>query len=396
MLVIAASLLGVGLILPRVKPGGRGIIEASVLHLSYGIYMLCLWFRDHMDAKTIAFYGMEQAFTAVESATLIGVWVSLGLLLWKKRSGPTATELLQSRSPVIWGIYIAMFTTLLWATVSTWLFPLPIWSFEMIWMSALILLATRFPFRKLFENCQSAGSPSDHAPTSRVASTGTQVLNHALKNKLVTMEMALTTLQAKKAGDPEIAQEIRLIDQSVQHMKHMVQRIRDRTKQVILQEQPHNIRAIVDACLAELKQVKRSGTTIAVDPQLSAVLLCDGAHVKEVLLNIITNSMEALGHRDGYIRIFSGEGLPNGWFTLIIEDNGPGIPASSLNRLFEPYFTTKAGKTNFGLGLSYCYNVMRAGSGSIKINSQDNKGTSVVLGFHPKKVLVYPVLTSGK
>jgi signal transduction histidine kinase len=393
-LVIAATLLGVGLILPRVKPGGRGIMETAALHLSYGVFIFCLWFRDQLDMEATA-YRMDQAFTAVETVSLISVWVSLFLLIRKKRSGVTATQLLQSGSPAVWGIYIALFTTLLWATISTWLSPLPLWSYEMIWIGTLLLLATRFPFRKLFEDCQSSGSPSDHFPTSRVASTGTQVLNHALKNKLVTMEMALTTLQAKKTGDPEIAQEIRLIDQSVQHMKHMVQRIRDRTKSVILQEQPHNIRAIVDACLEELKQVKRSGTTIAVDPHLSAVLLCDAAHVKEVLLNIITNSMEALGHREGYIRIYSGEGLPNGWFTLIIEDNGPGIPASSLNRLFEPYFTTKAGKTNFGLGLSYCYNVMRAGSGSIKINSKEKKGTSVVLGFHPKKVLVYPVLPSG-
>jgi len=395
VLIIAATLLGVGLILPRIKPGGRGITETAALHLSYGVYILCLWFRDQLNLG-IRVHRLDTALTAIETVSLACVWVCLFLLLWKKRSGRTATELLQSGSPFVRGIYIAMLTTLLWAAASTWISPLPLWSYEMIWMGTLFLLATRFPFRKLFEDCQTAASPADHSPTNRIASTGIQVLNHALKNKLVTMEMALATLQAKKAGDPEIAQEIRLIDQSVQHMKHMVQRIRDRTKQVILQEQPHNIRSLVDACLAELMQMKRSGTTIAVDPQLSAVLLCDGAHLKEVLLNIITNSMEALGHRDGYIRIYSGEGLPNGWFTLIIEDNGPGIPASSLNRLFEPYFTTKAGKTNFGLGLSYCYNVMRAGSGSIKINSQENKGTSVVLGFHPRKVLVYPVMSTGR
>lgn len=187
-----------------------------------------------------------------------------------------------------------------------------------------------------------------------------------------------------------IGLELALIEQSIEHLKQMVNRLRERTKEIRLHEQSISIKAVVEDTVAEIRPLLPAATKIEVDQRLSAILLCDGTHLKEVFHNILRNSVEALGRKGGLIRIYLDDPFPGNWLIVCIEDNGPGITPGSLGKVFEPYFTTKAGSENFGLGLSYCYNVMKANSGTIKITSAPGKGTSVLLGFNPKKVLVAP------
>jgi len=95
--------------------------------------------------------------------------------------------------------------------------------------------------------------------------------------------------------------------------------------------------------------------------------------VKQVLINILKNSLEAVS-RDGRIRIKS-EKIPGNKIRIRVIDNGGGIPKSMLQKLGEPFYTTKERGT--GLGLTVCFKIIRENHGDILIRSKEGFGSMV-------------------
>ena len=74
------------------------------------------------------------------------------------------------------------------------------------------------------------------------------------------------------------------------------------------------------------------------------------------------------------------------YILISVNDNGTGISKENLSFVFDPFFTTKRKTMNFGLGLTYCYNVMQLHKGTLEIESREGKGTTVMLKFPKYKV----------
>jgi len=102
--------------------------------------------------------------------------------------------------------------------------------------------------------------------------------------------------------------------------------------------------------------------------------------MKRVILNIILNSIEAID-KDGIITI-SIIGTEEGT-GLIIQDNGCGISPENIDSVFDPYFSTK--KNGSGIGLALSKKIVEQHEGSISIESNKEKGTSVVIKIIPVK-----------
>ncbi|MCA0757479.1 PAS-domain containing protein [Paenibacillus sp. N4] len=105
----------------------------------------------------------------------------------------------------------------------------------------------------------------------------------------------------------------------------------------------------------------------------------DVKQVKQVILNIVKNSLDAIeeiqGERRGLIEItIRREGQFVG---ILIKDNGKGMEKSTMNRLFDPFFTTKQAGT--GLGLSVSYRIVRNHNGTIRVDSQAGVGTEFII-----------------
>lgn len=113
-------------------------------------------------------------------------------------------------------------------------------------------------------------------------------------------------------------------------------------------------------------------------------MLCDAILLKEVIYNILRNAIDAI-EVDGHIEI--GIIQSGKYFILEISDNGCGISKQNLPHVVSPYFSTKKNAFNFGLGLSYCCNVMQKHGGLLEIESIEDKGTKVFLKFPAKKLL---------
>ncbi|MBA2562766.1 MAG: two-component sensor histidine kinase, partial [Chitinophagaceae bacterium] len=64
---------------------------------------------------------------------------------------------------------------------------------------------------------------------------------------------------------------------------------------------------------------------------------------------------------------------------LSVEDNGNGIPKKTLDKIFQPFFTTKPTGQGTGLGLSLSYDIMKAHGGEIKVETKEGEGTTFVV-----------------
>ena len=94
--------------------------------------------------------------------------------------------------------------------------------------------------------------------------------------------------------------------------------------------------------------------------------------LQEVILNLILNACQAMGEKGGKL-ILSAGGSNGAQVELKVEDTGPGIPASKLTKVFDPFYTTKA--TGTGLGLFVSQRIVKLHGGSIELSSTEGRGT---------------------
>jgi two-component system NtrC family sensor kinase len=103
-------------------------------------------------------------------------------------------------------------------------------------------------------------------------------------------------------------------------------------------------------------------------------VLIDPVELEQVLVNLINNSIDALP-KGGYIRVKARR--EGDQVHLEVQDNGVGIAREELERIFEPFYTTKPTGEGTGLGLSVCYGIVHSWGGRIKADSEPGKGTTM-------------------
>lgn len=117
--------------------------------------------------------------------------------------------------------------------------------------------------------------------------------------------------------------------------------------------------------------------TILKDPDLS--LEADINLLEQVLINLVVNAIEAVKEKD-HPRIMLSAYLNSNRKPIIrVADNGSGMPAEIMEKIFIPFFSTK--KSGSGIGLSLCKQIMMLHKGNIQVQSRDGDGTAFLLQF---------------
>jgi signal transduction histidine kinase len=104
-----------------------------------------------------------------------------------------------------------------------------------------------------------------------------------------------------------------------------------------------------------------------------------------VILNLINNAIYAVTEKkkqisDGYAPTVSvSTRKANGKIEIRVKDNGNGIPPKVLDKIFQPFFTTKPTGQGTGLGLSLSYDVIKAHGGEIKVETKEGEGTEFII-----------------
>lgn len=98
--------------------------------------------------------------------------------------------------------------------------------------------------------------------------------------------------------------------------------------------------------------------------------MLDVALFKQVIMNLAQNAVDAMKN-GGILGIYTQ--VKNDHFIITVADTGEGMDEKTYNRIFEPYFTTKAKGT--GLGLTMVYKIIKESAGEIDVRSFPGKGT---------------------
>jgi signal transduction histidine kinase len=129
---------------------------------------------------------------------------------------------------------------------------------------------------------------------------------------------------------------------------------------------------LLRAVLADLRNLRPGGYDINFHAVDEAIVPCDATLMRQSFLNLLINAVEALDGK-GVISVRAGLSQDRGHVRVVIEDSGRGIPEDHLNKIFIPFFTTKAHGT--GLGLPLVQKIVIAHNGRIEVQSSEGKGT---------------------
>lgn len=222
--------------------------------------------------------------------------------------------------------------------------------------------------------------------TMKAVRSGAALLNHTIKNELGKIAISSENLKRSLPDqNEEWLQHLQVIDKASDHLLAMMTRIHSQMRELTLREEPYLLADIVDECLTQHKVMfEEQHIFPIVSYSCRPTVSGDAVHIREVIGNVLQNAIEAMPEGGSlHVRLSAAKrGI-----LLAFQDSGRGIPADRIAQVMEPFFSTKQGARNYGLGLSYVYNVMVRSGGTAEISSKEGEGTLVVLQFPRRKVL---------
>lgn len=150
--------------------------------------------------------------------------------------------------------------------------------------------------------------------------------------------------------------------------------------------QPYDVAEIIKSAQRLITpQLKKKNIKYDVTINESTKVVVNKAKLGQVILNILTNAIDAVKENEGEIKslAFKNE---DGDFVCSFSDNGVGIPEENLKNIFDPFFTTKSASGGTGLGLSVSLSIMKSMGFELEVKSKFGEGTEVLLIF-PKEFI---------
>ena len=201
---------------------------------------------------------------------------------------------------------------------------------------------------------------------------------HELNNPLTSI-VGYTELISDDVPEGPARQKLDKMLREAQRMKRIIENLLRFARQNSLARKSANLEMLLQEVLA-LREYHLNNNDIEVEVQIEAGLphvALDEDQFKQILLNLLNNSIDALeGNSQKRIRI-EARCCNNGRVTLCFDDNGYGF--TDLNRVFDPFYTTKPVGKGTGLGLSICYGIVKEHGGEIHAENLEPHGARIAL-----------------
>ncbi|UCC62607.1 MAG: response regulator [Anaerolineae bacterium] len=218
--------------------------------------------------------------------------------------------------------------------------------------------------------------------TDRMVTVGQLVTEfaHEIRNPLTAITAYAQFVQRRMARrEPETAQDMERIVHQAKRIARMAENILEYSRREPLETRETDIHHLLDEVLAFIAfRLERRG--IVVEKQCDSnvpVVLVDPDQLEQVFLNIIINAAHAM-ETGGTLTVTTAwlDDMEPPTLRISFTDTGVGIAHEHMERLFEPFFTTRPPGQGTGLGLYVCQNVMEKHGGHITVDSQLGKGST--------------------
>lgn len=213
---------------------------------------------------------------------------------------------------------------------------------------------------------RAAEESSTDAQTQRLASLGFMLASvcHELSNPLAAIHSMLQILQSKRGVTPETMDKgLASISANVGRVLAITRKLGDFSRVGTDEPQPVSVDAAMEAAVWLLHHSEQAPrVTVDYRGAPGAMVRARAGQLEQIFLNVLLNAAQAM---QGSGRIEAEVSLHKG-ISISIRDSGPGIAAEHLERIFDPFFSTKTAGEGTGLGLAICYEIVHELGGSIR------------------------------
>jgi signal transduction histidine kinase len=201
---------------------------------------------------------------------------------------------------------------------------------------------------------------------------------HEIRNPIGGIELFTGLLDDETKSNPKAQSHVRRIANEVRYLKEIVNRFLEFARPKNPQKEAVDLGNVIDEVESLLAdQIENQKIRIIRSDNINkTILFADPGHLKEIVLNLVQNAVQAQPD-GGEIRFEAVE--EQNTITLRIGDAGPGIPENMQTDIFRPFFTTREKGT--GLGLSIVRRLVEANGGTIRLVPSHSEGAQFEINF---------------
>ncbi|WP_054971124.1 ATP-binding protein [Alicyclobacillus ferrooxydans] len=204
---------------------------------------------------------------------------------------------------------------------------------------------------------------------------------HEIRNPLTSLKGFLKLL---KTHDPTTKRYVSIMEHEMNRLDLVSGQMLVLAKPQVETKKRMDVSTVVREVI-EIMRLQALLASISIEDAVtiqSAFVIADANQLKQVLINVTKNALEATG-AGGTITI--GLERQGPVLVMVVRDTGRGMPADMVKRLGEPFYTTKSSGT--GLGLMVCHRIIEQHGGDIRYESQEGVGTTVTIGLPDADVI---------
>ncbi|MEK7482913.1 MAG: ATP-binding protein, partial [Planctomycetota bacterium] len=212
------------------------------------------------------------------------------------------------------------------------------------------------------------------------------IIAHEFRNALNPIK-GNARLLSKKISDPEIQEIISDIQQAIEQLNELMVHLLNYAKNQPLELKEVDLRAILQQTSINVSKTlieKKLFISFRYHGELF-ITQGDAVTLQQAFGNLILNAIDAVSPETGQISVELSVHDP--YYQILFSDNGSGVPPELREKIFRPFFTTKAQGT--GLGLAFTHKIIIAHGGTITMNCPESGGTQFLIQFP-----ILPLLSS--
>ena len=208
-------------------------------------------------------------------------------------------------------------------------------------------------------------------------------VSHELRTPLSLIKGYVETLLDGARNEPVIAERfLKIIERNTQRLDLLIQDLLTisalESERIKLNLQPVELRPLVEKIFSDLKPPAENKNVELINQLSDLTATADVNRLEQVLANLVDNAIK-YGRAQGKV-VVGGKKLDDGKLEIFVQDDGPGIPAESLDRVFERFYRVDKARSRdqggTGLGLSIVKHIVQAHGGEVWVKSELGKGAT--------------------
>jgi signal transduction histidine kinase/putative methionine-R-sulfoxide reductase with GAF domain len=202
---------------------------------------------------------------------------------------------------------------------------------------------------------------------------------HEIRNPLTSINILIHSLTENLPTDDSRLEDLKVIEEEILRINEIVDQFLRFAKPASPLLEKTNLTPIFEEILQLLRpQIERGRIAVKREFDPLPLITVDKEQIKQVILNLLMNAIQAMP-AGGELSLGGRFSKDAYWVELTIQDSGIGIPQGDLEKLFDPFFSTKEG--GIGLGLSIAHRIIDQHHGKIEVDSTPGKGTRFTISL---------------